>query len=159
MNSKGMLFLPYLVKTPLLVQGLTPANIARNIEKAFKTNKPYDEDDFLSEKSLEAVRKLAPQHAGIVELSQRLATARAEIRVQQAKAKVLLEQASLLDTGQYSPQAIVLLDEAKRFDPTNRIQVQVACPDFNTMCPGCRMGRDELTFSINTDRTEVLTGR
>ncbi len=40
-NSKGGLFLPYLVKTPMAVQGLTCKAIARNIEKAYKEAKIY----------------------------------------------------------------------------------------------------------------------
>jgi len=72
-----------------------------------------------AQQALTALKKSAPSHARIPELSRRINEALAEIQAHQLKALELFKQAQTLDKGQFSAEAITLLDDARQLDPGN----------------------------------------
>ena len=72
-----------------------------------------------AQEALLQLKRDAPDHAQIPELSRRLNAAMAELQARQRKAIILFEEAQKLDDGKFSEEALKLLDEAKQLDPVN----------------------------------------
>lgn len=72
-----------------------------------------------AQKALADLKKVAPRHERISELSRALEVALAEVQARQRKAAAILKQAQELDNGQFSASAMKLIDEARQLDPAN----------------------------------------
>ncbi len=67
--------------------------------------------------ALAQLRKLDPQNPDTAALSNRIEVRAEELKKRHAKAESLCLQAAKLDTGEYSPEAMALLEEARRLHP------------------------------------------
>jgi tetratricopeptide (TPR) repeat protein len=72
-----------------------------------------------AQQSLFQLKREDPAHARISELTERLNTAMRALQARQRKALALWKQAKALDHGQFSAEALRLLDEARQLDPVN----------------------------------------
>lgn len=72
-----------------------------------------------AQKSLDHLKKWAPDHRKIPELERQINAAMAEMLARKGKALALLRRAQKLDHGQFSEEAILLLSEAKQLDSDN----------------------------------------
>lgn len=72
-----------------------------------------------AQQALSALKKSASTHARIPELSRRINEALAVIQARQLKALELFKRAQALDKGQFSVEAITLLDDARQLDADN----------------------------------------
>ncbi|YCM46120.1 right-handed parallel beta-helix repeat-containing protein [Verrucomicrobiaceae bacterium 227] len=91
--------------------------MVREIEKAMQ-----DEDWRVAESQLASLVEEQPEHAAIPRLRSRLVAAKKVLMENQAKAAVLLAKARELDEGVYSAEALTLLEEAVRLDPSEEIR-------------------------------------
>ncbi|MGB0992098.1 MAG: right-handed parallel beta-helix repeat-containing protein [Akkermansiaceae bacterium] len=100
--------------------------IQRGKRKQVISNKILALTDALEAKNLTAsqtaladLKKADPQNANLDEFAKRVDGLDVERKKREAKALALLEHAKKLDTGEYSPKAMVLLSEALRLLPGN----------------------------------------
>lgn len=75
------------------------------------------EDIAAAKKALEVLKKKAPRDKSISSFASSIRSQEYELRIRHEKAEALYQQATELDTGEYSPQAMQLLEEAGRLDP------------------------------------------
>ncbi|MGB1937015.1 MAG: right-handed parallel beta-helix repeat-containing protein [Akkermansiaceae bacterium] len=76
------------------------------------------DDITAARQALAQLRQKDPQNTAIKELSHRIKTKAEEIRLRHERAESLYQQATALDTGEYSAPAMILLEEAARLNPT-----------------------------------------
>ncbi|MEJ6578814.1 MAG: right-handed parallel beta-helix repeat-containing protein [Akkermansiaceae bacterium] len=91
--------------------------MVREIEKAMQ-----EENWRVAESQLSSLVKDQPKHSAIPLLRTRLEVAKKVLMENQAKAAVLLAKARELDEGVYSEEALDLLEEAVRLDPSGEIR-------------------------------------
>lgn len=75
------------------------------------------EDIAAAKQALSALKKKAPRNESISGFASSIRSQEYEIRIRHEKSEVLYQQAAELDTGEYSPQAMQLLEEATRLQP------------------------------------------
>ncbi|NWK54241.1 right-handed parallel beta-helix repeat-containing protein [Verrucomicrobiaceae bacterium N1E253] len=71
------------------------------------------------QQSYAQLEKEAPDHPGLQAYSKRMNQALAELQARQRQALALMQQAKELDKGEYSSEAVRLLDQAAQLDPDN----------------------------------------
>ncbi len=67
--------------------------------------------------AMATLKKRDPSNAEIAKLEESIQTLAEEIKLRYERAEVLYQQAVELDTGEYSPQAMLFLEEAGRLNP------------------------------------------
>ncbi len=91
--------------------------MVREIERAMQ-----EENWRVAESQLSSLVEDQPDHPAISSLQARLEAAKKVLMENQAKAAVLLSRARELDEGVYSAEALTLLEEAVRLDPSEEIR-------------------------------------
>lgn len=76
------------------------------------------DDITAARQALAQLRQKDAQNTAIKELSHRIKIRAEEIRLRHERAESLYQQATALDTGEYSAPAMILLEEAARLNPT-----------------------------------------
>lgn len=77
-----------------------------------------DKGDLLvARQALEALKKSDPENPNVSTFLNRIESKAAAIRKRHAKAAEIYQQALKLDTGEYSPEAMTLLEDARRLHP------------------------------------------
>lgn len=88
--------------------------------KMLAITEALDKNDLpVARKALAVLRESDPQNPNIAGFVERINKEREKIQKRENKALALYAQAQKLDTGEYSPEAMTLLDEARRLYPTN----------------------------------------
>ncbi|MDG1357711.1 MAG: right-handed parallel beta-helix repeat-containing protein [Akkermansiaceae bacterium] len=75
------------------------------------------EDTAAAKQALVNLQKQAPRNQSIPDFSNKIKAQEYEIRIRHEKSDALYQQATALDTGEYSPQAMLFLEEAGRLNP------------------------------------------
>ncbi len=75
------------------------------------------EDLAAAKQALASLKQKAPRSKSVTEFANKIKAQEFEIRIRHEKAERLYLQATELDTGEYSPQAVMLLEEAGRLNP------------------------------------------
>lgn len=91
--------------------------MVREIEKAMQ-----EEDWRVAENQISSLIEEQPDHSAIPRLRLRLEAAKKMLKENQAKAAILLAEARELDEGVYSAEALALLEDAVRLDPSEEIR-------------------------------------
>lgn len=67
--------------------------------------------------TMATLKKRDPSNADIAKLEDAIQSLAEEIKLRYERAEMLYKQATELDTGEYSPQAMIFLEEARRLNP------------------------------------------
>ncbi|MFK7910185.1 MAG: right-handed parallel beta-helix repeat-containing protein [Akkermansiaceae bacterium] len=105
-------------KLEIIAEGRRKQEIA---VKMLAITESLDRNDLTAaRKAISVLRESDPQNPNISGFVERVTNEENKIKKAQEKAVGLLAEAKKLDTGEYSPEAMTLLDEARRLFPSNK---------------------------------------